>query len=211
MNSNEFSEGFEAFKVYNAIRLHFTTEYDFFKYNGKTRVTEKSWAARQDRFFFKKIERSIGIENLVPFFVSNYIDRDTLWSKDLIGTRAKNHYKLFNKEEHYNTFRGDLAYLISLYKNTDDLLNAPQMSHPNLLKAYIIKSISPITMIILQSLVKYSNMWNATIVSDPQWSAVRSYLGKLNEFVIFDRQKCLEKYKEFPLTETLIYNKIQIV
>jgi len=195
LNSDDLNEGFEAFKVYNAIALHFTTDYNYFTYNGKTRVSEKAWLARKDRFFFKKVQRDIGLDNLVPFFVANYIDRGTLWPKHFIGLRARKSYELFNEEEHYNTFRGDLAYLKSLYRDTNSMISSPTEEHPALLKAYITKDISPITMIILQSLIKYSNDWNDSIGNDPQWSAIRSYLSKLRNFVIFDRTKCLEKYK----------------
>lgn len=195
MNSNELEEGQKAYKVYYAIRLHFTTDYDFFQYNGKTRISDKSWYSRDDRFFFKKIERDIGLDNLVPFFVANYMDGQNLWVKKLIGVRAKRNFEFFTPEEHYNTFRGDLALLKARH---EALMNDIEEGvHPNLLKYYISKEISPVTMIILQSLTKYSSSWNKVIGSDPQWSSVRSYFGKLKDFVVFDRQKCLEKYKEF--------------
>ena len=46
-NSNE---SYEAYQIYIGIKLHFdSATYDFFKYNGKTSVTPKSFFARKDK------------------------------------------------------------------------------------------------------------------------------------------------------------------
>ena len=37
---------FEAYEKYVALKLHFTSEYDYFRYNGKTSVTPKSFNER---------------------------------------------------------------------------------------------------------------------------------------------------------------------
>ena len=34
---------FETYEKYVALKLHFTSEYDYFRYNGKTSVTPKSF------------------------------------------------------------------------------------------------------------------------------------------------------------------------
>lgn len=48
--------GFEVYKMYLALKQHFTKEkYDFYKYNGKVRANEKSFEESSDRYFFKKL------------------------------------------------------------------------------------------------------------------------------------------------------------
>ena len=38
---------FESYKMYVALKLHFTTDsYDYFKFNGKTRVSETNFEKR---------------------------------------------------------------------------------------------------------------------------------------------------------------------
>jgi len=40
---------FESYRVYSALKLHFTTDsYDYFKYNGKTKVTPENFEKRKD-------------------------------------------------------------------------------------------------------------------------------------------------------------------
>ena len=48
--------GFEVYKMYIALKNHFTKDtYDYVKYRGKTRATEKSFQGRNDVYFFKKL------------------------------------------------------------------------------------------------------------------------------------------------------------
>ena len=50
--------GYEAFTIYNALKLHFTNEkYDYFKYKAKSRVTIDSFERRKDKYYFYKLSR----------------------------------------------------------------------------------------------------------------------------------------------------------
>ena len=43
-------EGFAAYQTYVAVRNHFKQDsYDFFRYNGKTRVGQESFLKRNDK------------------------------------------------------------------------------------------------------------------------------------------------------------------
>ena len=42
-------EGFKAYKLYLAVKNHFTTSYDYFKYNGKVNAKEDSFLKRRDK------------------------------------------------------------------------------------------------------------------------------------------------------------------
>ena len=85
-------EGYKAYKVYVALRAHFTGSYDYIKYNGKMKVNETSFLKRKDRFFFAKIERKYKDE-LVNFFVANFVKDSGSWSGSLTGDNANEVYK----------------------------------------------------------------------------------------------------------------------
>ena len=75
---------FESYKMYVALKLHFTTDsYDYFKFNGKTRVTETNFEKRKDRYFFKKLTNRKKDDEILPYFVSNtiifFLDFQTLF------------------------------------------------------------------------------------------------------------------------------------
>ena len=42
---------FESYKLYNALKLHFETDYDAVKYHYKTRVNAQSFFKRRDKYF----------------------------------------------------------------------------------------------------------------------------------------------------------------
>ena len=43
---------FEAYKTYSALKLHFTTDYNYFQYNGSVRLKQESFEKRNDKVFF---------------------------------------------------------------------------------------------------------------------------------------------------------------
>ena len=66
-------EAYEAYKIYHALKLHFNSDYDYNKYNGKAKVTVDSYLKRKDRPFFAKVARKyLTSENTKNFFISNY-------------------------------------------------------------------------------------------------------------------------------------------
>lgn len=72
---------FETFKLYIALKNHFTLKtYDYFKYNGKTRTSQKSFEKRNDKFFFQKLSKH---NDILGFLVSNLIVNSKSWIKDL--------------------------------------------------------------------------------------------------------------------------------
>ena len=75
-------EGFNAYKLYLAVKNHFTTNYDFFKYNGKVNAKEDSFLKRRDKFFFAKLQRKYNNDQLretLSTLVPEYkpLDKDT--------------------------------------------------------------------------------------------------------------------------------------
>ena len=60
---------FEAYEKYVALKLHFTSEYDYFRYNGKTSVTLKSFNERKDRFHFKRLSKKYDDPTLIDYFL----------------------------------------------------------------------------------------------------------------------------------------------
>ena len=50
-------EAWECYQMYLGLKLHFTTDYDYKKYSGKTSATKASFLKRRDRNFFAKTAR----------------------------------------------------------------------------------------------------------------------------------------------------------
>ena len=68
--------GFEVYKVYLAIKLHFTSKnqsYDFHKHGGRTTARLETFTKRRDRYFFHKLSKSYNDITIVDYFVSNFV------------------------------------------------------------------------------------------------------------------------------------------
>ena len=79
---------FDAYKQYLSLKNHFTKEkYDYHKYCGKSRATVQSFYKRKDRFWFEKLVRNKSDQEVIEFFISNFItctDPSKLWIGEMI-------------------------------------------------------------------------------------------------------------------------------
>ena len=71
--------GFEAYRIYNAIRLHFNTDFNAVKYHFKTKAsTPSSFEMKKERYFFEKLARTYSNQNdLIAFYTSNFLKENT--------------------------------------------------------------------------------------------------------------------------------------
>ena len=83
--------GYEAFCLFQAIKLHFTSaSYDFFKYNGKSNISVTAFENRKDKYHFYKLSRKFpNKEMLIEFLVANFLEKDKLWVGDLLNEEAE--------------------------------------------------------------------------------------------------------------------------
>ena len=64
---------YDAYRLYLAVKLHFTTpNYDFFRHNAKVNSSLNSFLKRNDRFFFHKLTTKYKQEELLDYFVCNF-------------------------------------------------------------------------------------------------------------------------------------------
>ena len=67
-------EPYEVYKLYLAIKLHFTTKsYDVVKYKGKVRVKPETFRKRKDMVSIKKLARDYKREEIIDFLVANFV------------------------------------------------------------------------------------------------------------------------------------------
>ena len=84
---------FEVYRTYLAIKLHFTSDYDYVKYGGKLNASVQSYQKRKDQFFFKKLSRVYNKEQVEHFFVSNFIENEKMWVGDSFTPECMGVYK----------------------------------------------------------------------------------------------------------------------
>ena len=102
--------GYEAYKLYLAIKLHFSTEdYDFIKHNGKVNCSLDSFTKRNDKYFFHRLSTRFKDEELLNFYVANFSNKPKRWIGELIredGESVYRKWQKYNESFAYN-FRAD--------------------------------------------------------------------------------------------------------
>ena len=191
-------EGLNAYKTYLAIRNHFNTDYDYFKYNGKLKVSNDSFLKRRDKFFFAKIERKYRNEELVYFFVSNFLDDGSSWSGSLVGSECEKRYTDWRKriESLKYLFRTECESILNeLDKREakfDSFFVSEDGSHPDLLKWYLGKRVTLETFTIMDKVLKFTKQWNQSLKDDIIYREVRVKSNKYDPFLQVD----LSTYKK---------------
>ena len=90
--------GFDAYKTYLGIKLHFTKkDYDFHKFDGKTKATLESFEKRNDKYFFTKIAKRYS-NTLVDFFVANLVHDNSKWVGDFVLSDSERVYLSWRKK-----------------------------------------------------------------------------------------------------------------
>ena len=113
--------GFEVYKMYLALKLHFTSDtYDYFQYGGTAKASQKSFDNRKDKFFFVKLSRKFKSLELRDFFVSNLIAEDKVYPATLVREGAKNYSEWIKRKESLSyQFREDVGTLHEISEDFD--------------------------------------------------------------------------------------------
>jgi hypothetical protein len=181
----------DAYRQYLALKNHFTKDsYDYHKYCGKSRATVQSFYKRKDRFWFEKVARQKTDQEIVEFFVANFVscpDPETLW----IGEMIK------EGEEKYTNWKKKIQSLSYVFKEeTEKLFDDKKVDeifqcskgHPLILKNFLSGKISLETMVIYDRIFLFGKDYDKKL-KDPVWETVSRKIKKYNPFLNIDVQR----------------------
>ncbi len=182
-------QGTKAYSRYLALKLHFTTDYDYFRYGGKTRaMTNESFEKRKDIFFFQKIERRYNDQELTDFFVSNFVDDNkTKWIGELSSVNAEKVYVNWKKKTQSFSYVFEQDLLIAKEKlrtaNPADLWESVEGNHPQILKLYLGKKINLETLVATNEVLNYVPRWDKEIRDSIIWPGISKSIRKYSPFI----------------------------
>lgn len=197
----DVNEGFDAFKTYLALRQHFTSDYDYFKYKGKVKAKIESFLKRKDKFFFRKLQKKYSKDELVDFFVSNFIAKGDNWIGNLISKESEDNYETWRNNNESSTYRfsNDILFINDFCRTNDlqanDLILVNDNDHPKLLLFYFQNKISIETLIILDRVLGFVRYWDAKL-DDVLWDEKKRLIYNYRSFVKYDLDKCKQIVKE---------------
>lgn len=183
-------EGMRAYSQYMALKLHFTTDYDYFKYGGKSKaITESSFQKRKDVLFFRKIERRYNDEERLEYFVSNMIESGgRKWIGDMASISSEKIYAEWkkNNESFSYLFKQDMKYIKDFDSDVEKLWKVPNGSHPQILKFLLGKKIRMETVIATNRVLNFLNKWDNEIQEEFIWKDVSRSIKKYDPFLKYD-------------------------
>jgi hypothetical protein len=157
---------------------------------------------RNDRFFFHKLATKYNEEELMMYFVSNFLNKTKTWVGDLVRNEGESNYnewKKYNESFSYN-FRNDCTVFYNdLSDNSirfDGGLICNSGQHPVLLRLLLSKKIRLETIIIFDKILSFVKSWDANISEKVVWPDVSKRLKKYSPFVRYNLTKCKFIMKE---------------
>jgi hypothetical protein len=195
----EEGSGFSAFAIFNAIKLHFTSSsYDFFRYNGKSNVTKQNFANRKDKYSFYKLSRKYRNEDLVNFYVANFLVKDITWIGDITGAEGEENYKMWQKRNQSLNYRfkEDIMYLVDKVSVSSDMIKVKDGQYPLLLNETMQGAVSIETLSILNHMMGFFEMWNKKISDTIIWPTWKMKCERYTPFIHYDESKYKETFKE---------------
>jgi len=201
IEDNKYRNLEKYFRLYYSIRLHFTTNYDFFKYRGKTKKFGNLDSKRGKNFIFR-LEKKYGDEFanfLVCMFAS--IKKEDVRLECLLTSENEKIYDKWKTRMQslpYH-FEQDLLFLRDLDIPFNDLFRCSVIkngvkskSHPLILKHYIKNDINLETLIIIDITLGYFNHWDSVMGDDFLWKELHFKIKKYKPFLSISK----DRYKE---------------
>ena len=187
----ESNNGYDTFKLYMALKFHFTGKYDFFKYGGKVKITKDIFMKRKDRYSFHKLSRKYDIIEMQNYMVANFVNDNATWIGDMIDAEGEEHYRNWTKTQQSLSyiFENDLIKLLNSVDTPNQLLEVNPGCYPILLSEAMGSSIKLETLLILNSIMNFFGMWNKTIDDDIVWPNYYMKCVKYLPFIQFDKTK----------------------
>lgn len=196
--------GFASYIMFHAIKQHFTTKsYDYFKYNGKIKLTQDHFLKDKCKYSYYKLSRKYNLDELKDYLVSNFVDREIKWVGDVTNEEGESTYFKWRKRNQSLTyiFTENLENLFDKVNKPDDLLRTRSGRFPVLLQETMEGNIEVETLCILNDIMKFIPMWDKKVDEDiiyPEWSRK---IVKYTPFIEFDKTKYTnilkQKLKEY--------------
>jgi hypothetical protein len=186
---------FDCYKSYLGLKNHFTKEsYDYHRYGGKSRASLDSFYKRRDRFFFEKLSRQKNDEEVVQFFVSNFVscdDPQSLWIGEIVRNGEQNFTDWKKRLQSLTyTFKTEIENVFT-GQDFDAMLVIEGTKHSSIIKEHLAGHLSLESIVILNKIIGFKDDYDKKL-KDPVWKFLSMRISKYNSFIHID----VFKYKK---------------
>jgi hypothetical protein len=177
------------------MKRHFTSSYDYFKYNGKVNARVDAFENRKDKFFFFKLAKR---KDYKEFLLANMINNPNVWVGDLVDDDTANETFM-----NWSKRQQSLGYMFSneldeLDEDFNSNFVVEDGQYPRVLSLYNMKRISIETLVILSDLTGCFKYWDKSINDTIVYPSINNIVSKYGPFLNYDKVKmreiCIDKY-----------------
>jgi len=181
---------FESYKLYNALKLHFETDYDAVKYNFKSNVSSQSFFKRRDKYFFAKIAKQYE-KDLKGYYIANF-KHGISYVGEMVNEVGEKNYIEHKKtlESLTRVFQNDINKLSEQKMEFDNLFKSQDGQHPLIIQLWMQEEITLETVVILNSLIGFIPRESKKISDTLIWPDIKRKIEKYTPFVNFNSTKC---------------------
>jgi hypothetical protein len=182
--------GFEAYKYNTAISMHFNGTYDAFKYNFKTRVSQKSYWGRPDKYQLTKIGKRFKTkESIIGYFAAHQLAGNK-WVGDMIRDESAYTDYLKRIDSLSYNFKNELDE--TSHMRFDELLVQEGNDYPIIINLYLEQTVSIETVCILNKLTGFIESANSNITETILWPELYNKVVKYQQFLNFNKKKFID-------------------
>ena len=181
--------GYAAYLMFNAIKLHFTSNYDYFQYNAKLRLTQDTFMKNNAKYSYYKLSRKYSLDEMRNIFVANFVYRDCKWIGDMLTSEGEECFRKWQKIDQSLSYRfkTDIEELIG--DDPNEMLKVKDGQHPKLLTSTMSGDTAIETLVILNDIMNFFPMWKKRITDDVIWPSWERKIVKYTPFVTYDKPK----------------------
>ena len=180
---------FETFRMFHALRLHFTSSYDYVKYHGKTNVSLDAFSKRKDRYQFQRLCRKHDADEMFDFLLANLMHSQIKWVGELLDDGADDVYTDFKrrKESLSYVFDNEMGEVLNHVENVKELFFTDEF--PVILTCHMQRLISSESLIILNEFIPFFGKFDKALSKDFLWPRIRDICENARPFITFDKNK----------------------
>lgn len=186
-------DAFEVYQMFMALRNHFNQKnYDYFRYQGKVRITKDKFLTNKDKFKYAKLARNYDPVEMQDFILANILVGKK-WIGEFLDDDAVVTYKehLKRKQSLSYMFDNELSSLFSSVDKPENVFKKPKKeTYPEIINANIQAKLSIESLCIINSFIPFVKKFDDMLGKDDYlWSVIRNHILKYTPFLDYDREK----------------------
>ena len=192
-------KSFDVYKLFLSLKNHFTKDsYDYFKYCGKSRASIESFNKRKDKYFFERLSRKKSDDDIIYFFVANFVSADnpnSVYVPELMRSGEDVYIEWSKRTQSlFYMFQTEVQVFLS-GSRFNSFFECSPGKHPEIIKKHLQNLISIETLVILDDILNYSKEYDKKL-DDPLWDLLSMRIKKYKPFINTDISKYVKVLKE---------------